>query len=162
MFDRFTDHACKVMALARQEAQRYNHDYIGAEHLLLGIIAEGSGVAHDTLRNLDVDLSCIRAEVDERVSDGSATANMRHMPFTPVAKKILEFSLEEASNFGHNYIGTEHLLLGLLRMKKVRSFWNRLMSWSKICIHATFALKRCRCSSMIPSAPFVVILMSKC
>ena len=113
MFDRFTDRARKVMGLARQEAQRFNHDYIGTEHILLGLIQEGSGVAADVLKNLDVDLKKIRQEVEKLVSHGTTMVTMGQLPFTPRAKKVLELALEEASNLGHNYIGTEHLLLGL-------------------------------------------------
>ena len=115
MFDRFTDRARKVMGLARQEAQRFNHDYIGTEHILLGLIQEGSGVAADVLKNLDVDRKKIRQEVEKLVSHGTTMVTMGQLPFTPRAKKVLELAYEEASNLGHNYIGTEHLLLGLIR-----------------------------------------------
>jgi len=103
------------MGLARQEAQRFNHDYIGTEHILLGLIQEGSGVASDVLTNLDVDLKKIRQEVEKLVSHGTTMVTMGQLPFTPRAKKVLELAYEEASNLGHNYIGTEHLLLGLIR-----------------------------------------------
>lgn len=115
MFDRFTDRARKVMGLARQEAQRFNHEYIGTEHILLGLVQEGSGVAASVLRNMDVDLKKIRQEVEKMVQTGNNLVTMGQLPFTPRAKKVLELSLEEATNLGHNYIGTEHLLLGLLR-----------------------------------------------
>ena len=115
MFDRFTDRARKVMGLARQEAQRFNHDYIGTEHILLGLVQEGSGVAASVLKNLDIDLKKIRHEVEKLVSSGTTMVTMGQLPFTPRAKKVLELSLEEASNLGHTYIGTEHLLLGLIR-----------------------------------------------
>ena len=115
MFDRFTDRARKVMGLARQEAQRFNHDYIGTEHILLGLVQEGSGVAASVLKNLDIDLRKIRQEVEKLVSNGTSMVTMGQLPFTPRAKKVLELSLEEASNLGHTYIGTEHLLLGLIR-----------------------------------------------
>ena len=115
MFDRFTDRARKVMGLARQEAQRFNHDYIGTEHVLLGLVQEGSGVAASVLKNLDIDLKKIRQEVEKLVSTGTTMVTMGQLPFTPRAKKVLELSLEEASNLGHTYIGTEHLLLGLIR-----------------------------------------------
>jgi ATP-dependent Clp protease ATP-binding subunit ClpC len=115
MFDRFTDRARKVMGLARQEAQRFNHDYIGTEHILLGLVQEGSGVAASVLKNLNVDLKKIRHEVEKLVAGGSTMVSMGQLPFTPRAKKVLELSLEEASNLGHTYIGTEHLLLGLIR-----------------------------------------------
>ncbi|MEK7487448.1 MAG: Clp protease N-terminal domain-containing protein, partial [Planctomycetota bacterium] len=115
MFDRFTDRARKVMGLARQEAQRFNHEYIGTEHILLGLVQEGSGVAANVLKNMDVDLKKIRQEVEKLVQTGNNLVTMGQLPFTPRAKKVLELSLEEANNLGHNYIGTEHLLLGLLR-----------------------------------------------
>ncbi|MFM8980556.1 MAG: ATP-dependent Clp protease ATP-binding subunit [Planctomycetia bacterium] len=115
MFDRFTDRARRVMALARQEAQRFNHDYIGTEHILLGLVQEGSGVAASVLKNLDIDLKKIRHEVEKLVSSGTTMVTMGQLPFTPRAKKVLELSLEEASALGHTYIGTEHLLLGLIR-----------------------------------------------
>ena len=115
MFDRFTDRARKVMGLARQEAQRFNHQYIGTEHILLGLIQEGSGVAANVLRNLDVDPDKIRQEVEKIVQDGPTMVTMGQLPFTPRAKKVLELASEEATNLRHNYIGTEHLLLGLIR-----------------------------------------------
>jgi ATP-dependent Clp protease ATP-binding subunit ClpC len=115
MFDRFTDRARKVMGLARQEAQRFNHDYIGTEHILLGLVQEGSGVAASVLKNLEIDLKKIRHEVEKLVNTGTTMVTMGQLPFTPRAKKVLELSLEEASNLGHTYIGTEHLLLGLIR-----------------------------------------------
>ena len=115
MFDRFTDRAKKVMNLARQEAQRFNHEYIGTEHILLGLVQEGSGVAANVLKNMGIDLHKIRLEVEKIVKTGPAMVTMGQLPFTPRAKKVLELSMEEAGNLGHNYIGTEHLLLGLLR-----------------------------------------------
>ncbi len=115
MFDRFTERARKVMSLARQEAQRFNHDYIGTEHILLGLVQEGSGVAAQVLKNLDVELRKIRIEVEKIVKNGTNMVTMGQLPFTPRAKKVLELALEEAQNLGHNYIGTEHLLLGLIR-----------------------------------------------
>ena len=115
MFDRFTDRAKKVMTLARQEATRFNHEYIGTEHILLGLVQEGSGVAATVLRNLGVDLDKIRQEVENMVKQGPPTTTMGQPPFTPRAKKVLELSMEEASSLGHNYVGTEHLLLGLIR-----------------------------------------------
>ena len=113
--DRFTDRARKVMAYARQEVQRFNHDYIGTEHVLLGLIKEGSGVAANVLRNLDVDIKKIRLEVEKMVQSSPDVVTKGQVPFTPRAKKVIEFSLEEARALGHNYIGTEHILLGLLR-----------------------------------------------
>lgn len=118
MFDRFTDRARKLMGLARQEAQRFNHDYIGTEHMLLGLVREGSGVGSDILKNLDVDLKKVRQEVEKLVTHGTIMVIAAQLPFTPDGKKVLEFALNEASMFGHNYIGTEHLLLGLIRARK--------------------------------------------
>jgi ATP-dependent Clp protease ATP-binding subunit ClpC len=115
MFDRFTDRAKKVMNLARQEAQRFNHEYLGTEHVLLGLVQEGSGVAANVLRNMGIDLNKIRVEVEKIVKTGPSHTPMGQLPFTPRAKKVLELSMEEAQNLGHNYIGTEHLLLGLIK-----------------------------------------------
>ena len=115
MFERFTDRARKVMGLANQEAQRFNHEYIGTEHVLLGLVKEGSGVAANVLRNLDIDLKKIRLEVEKIVQSGPDTATMGKLPYTPRAKKVIELAFEEARSLGHNYVGTEHLLLGLLR-----------------------------------------------
>ncbi|MDR3233926.1 MAG: ATP-dependent Clp protease ATP-binding subunit [Planctomycetaceae bacterium] len=114
-YERFTDRARKVMQLANQEAQRFNHEYVGTEHLLLGLIKEGSGVAANVLKNLDIDLRKIRHEVEKVVKSGPDTITMGRLPQTPRAKKVLEYSMEEARNLNHNYVGTEHLLLGLLR-----------------------------------------------
>jgi ATP-dependent Clp protease ATP-binding subunit ClpC len=115
MFDRFTDRARKVMTLARQEAERLNHDYIGTEHILLGLVKEGSGVAANVLEALDVDLEKVRMEVEKLVKPSPDVVTMGQLPFTPRAKKVLEFAMEEARALDHNYVGTEHLLLGLLR-----------------------------------------------
>ena len=115
MFDRFTDRARKVMALARKEAQRFSHDFIGTEHILLGLVQEGSGVAANVLKNLDVDSGKIRAEIERQVQSGHSIVHMGQLPFTPRAKKVLELCQEAAKELGHGYIGTEHLLLGLIR-----------------------------------------------
>src|SRR5947199_6355468 len=115
MYERFTDRARKVMQLANQEAQRFNHEYIGTEHILLGLVKEGSGVAANVLKNLDIDLRKIRLEVEKIVQAGPDMVTMGKLPQTPRAKKVIEYSIEEARNLNHNYIGTEHLLLGLLR-----------------------------------------------
>ncbi|MFO0890299.1 MAG: ATP-dependent Clp protease ATP-binding subunit [Isosphaeraceae bacterium] len=115
MYERFTDRARKVMQLANQEAQRFNHEYVGTEHVLLGLIKEGSGVAANVLRNLDVDLRKIRNEVEKIVQAGPEMVTMGKLPQTPRAKKVIEYAIEEARNLNHNYVGTEHLLLGLLR-----------------------------------------------
>ena len=103
------------MQLANQEAQRFNHEYIGTEHVLLGLIKEGSGVAANVLKNLDIDLRKIRMEVEKLVQSGPDMVTMGKLPQTPRAKKVIEYSMEEARNLNHNYVGTEHILLGLLR-----------------------------------------------
>src|SRR5476649_1722865 len=115
MYERFTDLARKVMQLANQEAQRFNHEYIGTEHILLGLVKEGTGVAANVLKNLDIDLRKIRMEVEKIVQAGPDMVTMGKLPQTPRAKKVIEYSMEEARNLNHNYVGTEHLLLGLLR-----------------------------------------------
>lgn len=115
MYERFTDRARKVMQLANQEAQRFNHEYIGTEHILLGLVKEGTGVAANVLKNLDIDLRKIRLEVEKIVQAGPDMVTMGKLPQTPRAKKVIEYSIEEARQLNHNYVGTEHLLLGLLR-----------------------------------------------
>ncbi|RMH30264.1 MAG: ATP-dependent Clp protease ATP-binding subunit [Planctomycetota bacterium] len=115
MYERFTDRARKVMALANQEAQRFNHEYIGTEHILLGLVKEGSGVGANVLKNLGVDLRKVRLEVEKLVRSGPDMVTMGKLPQTPRAKKVFEYAIEEARNLNHNYVGTEHLLLGLLR-----------------------------------------------
>ncbi len=115
MFNRFTERARKVIVYAKEEAKRFNHDYIGTEHLLLGLIREGEGVAAAVLQKLGLDLETIRLEVEKLVQAGPATQVVGDIPFTPRSKKALELSAEEARALGHNYIGTEHLLLGLVK-----------------------------------------------
>ena len=114
MFERFTDRARRVVVLAQEEARLLSHNYIGTEHLLLGLIHEGEGLAAKSLESLGVTLEQVRAQVEEMIGVGTATPQ-GHIPFTPRAKKVLELSLREALQLGHNYIGTEHILLGLLR-----------------------------------------------
>src|SRR5215813_10374513 len=115
MYERFTDRARKVMQLANQEAQRLNHEYLGTEHILLGLIKEGSGVAATALKNLNIDLRKIRLEIEMIARRGPHMVPMGKLPPTPRAKKIIEYSIEEARSLSHNYVGTEHLLLGVLR-----------------------------------------------
>ncbi|NQT01151.1 MAG: AAA family ATPase, partial [Planctomycetes bacterium] len=115
MFERFTDRARKIMALANQEAQRFNHEYIGTEHILLGLVKEGSGVGATVLKNLDVDIKKLRLEVEKLVKSGPDMVTMGKLPQTPRAKKVIEYAIEEARSLNHNYVGTEHILLGLLR-----------------------------------------------
>jgi ATP-dependent Clp protease ATP-binding subunit ClpC len=115
MYERFTDRARKVMQLANQEALRFNHEYIGTEHILLGLVKEGSGVAANVLKNLDIDLGKVRLEIEKIVQAGPDMPHGGKMPQTPRAKKVIEYSIEEARSLNHNYVGTEHLLLGLIR-----------------------------------------------
>jgi ATP-dependent Clp protease ATP-binding subunit ClpA len=115
MYERFTDRARKVMQLANAEAQRHHHEYIGTEHILLGLLQEGTGVAANALKNLDIDLRKIRLEIEKYIQRGPDRVAMGKLPQTPRAKKVIEYSIEEARNLNHNYVGTEHLLLGLLR-----------------------------------------------
>ena len=114
MFERFTDRARRVVVLAQEEARMLNHNYIGTEHILLGLIHEGEGVAAKALESLGISLEAVRQQVEEIIGQGQH-APSGHIPFTPRAKKVLELSLREALQLGHNYIGTEHILLGLIR-----------------------------------------------
>ncbi len=116
MFDNFTERARKVLGLARQEAQKFNHEYIGTEHMLLGLILEGSGVAANVLRNMEIDLRKIRLEIEKLVQQGPQMVTAPgKLPFTPRAKRVIDLAKAEASQLGHEHIGTEHLLLGLLK-----------------------------------------------
>jgi len=115
MFNRFTERARKVVVLAKEEAKRFNHNHIGTEHLLLGLVKEGEGVASAVLQNLGLSLEMIRLEVEKLVQTGPSTVISGDIPFTPKAKKVIELAMDEARHLGHNYIGTEHLLLGLIR-----------------------------------------------
>ncbi|REF37049.1 ATP-dependent Clp protease ATP-binding subunit [Thermasporomyces composti] len=114
MFERFTDRARRVVVLAQEEARMLSHNYIGTEHILLGLIHEGEGVAAKALESLGISLEAVRAQVEEIIGQGQQSPS-GHIPFTPRAKKVLELSLREALQLGHNYIGTEHILLGLIR-----------------------------------------------
>ena len=114
MFERFSDQARRVVVLAQEEARLLNHNYIGTEHILLGLVHEDEGVAAQVLESLNIRLDAVRREVEELVGQGESPPS-EHIPFTPRAKKVLELSLREAIQLGHNYIGTEHILLGLLR-----------------------------------------------
>jgi len=115
MYEIFTDRARKVMQLANMEAARFKHEYIGTEHLLLGLIAEGSGVAANVLKNLGVDVHQVRREVEKIVLPGPDYVPMPKRPLTPRTKKVIEYAQEESRAFKHHYIGTEHLLLGMVR-----------------------------------------------
>ena len=114
MFERFTDRARRVVVLAQEEARLLNHNYIGTEHILLGLIHEGEGVAAKALESLGISLEAVRAQVEEIIGHGGQ-APSGHIPFTPRAKKVLELSLREALRLKHRSIGTEHVLLGLIR-----------------------------------------------
>lgn len=115
MFERFTDRARRVIVLAQEEARTLNHNYIGTEHLLLGLIAEGEGVATQALESLGVSLEGLRAKTEELIGRGQISPS-GHIPFTPRAKRVMELSLREALQLGHNWIGTEHILLALIRI----------------------------------------------
>jgi Clp amino terminal domain, pathogenicity island component len=114
MFERFTDRARRVVVHAQEEARRLNHNYIGTEHILLGLLREGEGIAAKALESLGISLDAVRQQVEEIIGQGQQ-APSGHIPFTPRAKKVLELALRESLQLGHNYIGTEHILLGLIR-----------------------------------------------
>ena len=115
MYERFTDRARKVMKLASEEARKFNHEYVGTEHILLGLLWEGSGLAANVLVHFGVDLRSIRFEVEKLIQRGPHTMTLGKLPYTLRAKKVIDYSMEEARNLGHNYVGTEHILLGLLQ-----------------------------------------------
>jgi ATP-dependent Clp protease ATP-binding subunit ClpC len=115
MFEKFTDRARRAVVWAQEEARTLNHDYIGTEHLLLGLVHEGQGVAAKALESLGIGLEGVRERVEEAIPPGQVEVRTGHIPFTPRAKRVLELSLSEAKALEHRYIGTEHLLLGLLR-----------------------------------------------
>src|SRR6266540_3829440 len=114
MFERFTDRARRVVVLAQEEARLLNHNYIGTEHILLGLIHEGEGMAAKALESLGISLDAVRGQVEEIIGQGQAAPTV-HIPFTPRAKKVLELSLREAKQLNSHHIGTEHILLGLIR-----------------------------------------------
>lgn len=114
MFECFTDRARKVMQLANQEAQRLNRDFVGTEHILLGIVKEGTGVAANVLKNLDIDLDKVRSEVESMSASDPHKVVMSRLPLDPQVKMLLEAAIKAAKELGHNYVGTEHVLLGLL------------------------------------------------
>ena len=116
MCERFTDRAKRIMQFANQESKRFNHAYIGTEHVLLGLIKEGNGVAANVLENLDVDLRKIRVEVEKLLRAGRRPVSLGELPpYSTRGKKVIEYAIEEARNLNHNYLGTEHILLGLMR-----------------------------------------------
>jgi ATP-dependent Clp protease ATP-binding subunit ClpA len=118
MFDRFTERARRVLSLARQEAQSLSHDYIGTEHILIGLAQEGTGAAAQVLAHHGIDPRTLRQEVEKIVARGTTVVAAAQLPFTPLAKKVLEFALAESQQLGHGYIGTEHLLLGVAGVTK--------------------------------------------
>ena len=130
MFERFTEKAIKVVMLAQEEARRLGHNFVGTEQIMLGLIGEGTGIAAKVLKSMGISLKEARVEVEKIIGRGSGFVAVE-IPFTPRAKRVLELALEEARQLGHNYIGTEHLLLGLLREKKAsrRAFWK---TWTRI------------------------------
>jgi ATP-dependent Clp protease ATP-binding subunit ClpC len=115
MFERFTDRARRVIVLAQNEARSLDHDYVGTEHILLALIEEGTGVGAKALEAMQLTTETVREKVEEITGRGQVPPRQGHIPFTPAAKKVLEFSLREALQLGHTYIGTEHILLGLVR-----------------------------------------------
>lgn len=117
LYKRFTDRARKVMQLAAREAERFHHEYIGIEHILLGLVKQGRGVAANVLKSLDIDLRKIRLEIEKIVQHGPGSEQvvLDRLPLTPWAEKVIESAIDEARKFNHNYVGTEHLLLGMLR-----------------------------------------------
>ena len=115
MFERFTERARRVIILAREEAGRFRHDFVGTEHILLGLIRDGEGIATAVLQRLGLRLETVKAEVERALAGFPKTLTFGEVPFTPQAKRVLELSIEEARQLGHNYIGTEHILLGLIR-----------------------------------------------
>lgn len=122
MFERFDDRARKLLALANQQAQRFNHEYIGTEHIMLGLIREGSGVGINVLRKLNIDPRKIRLKLEEIIQPGPEMITMGKLPQTPQAKKVIEYAIEESRGMDHNYVGSEHLLLGLIRENNSATF----------------------------------------
>ncbi len=118
MYERYTDRAQKILQLANQEAQRFNHEYIGTEHILLGLIKEGSGVAANVLKNFDIQLQSIRSEVERLIQSGPDKLMTGKLPQTPRAKMVIEYSMEAARYLGDDCVGSEHILLGLLRERE--------------------------------------------
>jgi len=115
VWERFTDRAKAIMNFANQEARRYRHGYIGTEHILLGFLKEGSGVGANVLHNLGINLPHVRDEVTKVIKEGSDSDLPTPLPQSPLAKRVIELAIEEARNLNHNYVGSEHLLLGMLR-----------------------------------------------
>ena len=171
MFDRFTERARRTMSLARQEALRLHHDYIGTEHILVGLLDEGTGVGAMALRNLKVAPEHVRAAVDRIVREGTNRITWGQLPFTPRAKRVLELSLEQAQELGHDYIGTEHLLLGLVREGEgvaARVLENMNVELAKVRTALEFIIGRGdrpvvgEVPKKVPSLERVVLITSNC
>ena len=128
MYERFTDRCRKVMQLANQESQRFNLEYIGVESILLGLLKEGTGVGCSVMRGMEVSVEKLAAAVAENIVQGPSMVTMGKLPQTPAAKKVIEYAIEDARNLQHNYVGTEHLLLGLIRCKESPFVWSLLKS----------------------------------
>lgn len=135
MYERFTDRAKMTMQLANQEAQRLNHEYIGTEHMLLGLLKEGSGVAATVLNNLEVDLRKARFQVEKIVQSGPDMATVGKLPMTPRAKTAVNRAMEAARNLSHNYVGTEHLLLGLMREGQLDNYSVAVQALDNLKVH---------------------------
>ena len=119
MFERFSDRGRKIITLAREEAERHQNDYLGSEHLVLAILREADGVALNVLKKMGLSVEQVRLEIERNLPGGAATITFGEIPFTPRVKKAIEYAVEEAKLLGHNYIGSEHLLLGLLREEEI-------------------------------------------
>lgn len=162
MFERFTDRARRVVVLAQEEAKMLNHNYIGTEHILLGLIHEGEGVAAKALESLGISLDAVREQVQDIIGQGQQPPTGHIPPFTPRAKKVLELSLREALQLGHNYIGTEHILLGLIRegegvaaqvLVKLGADLNRVRQQVIQLLSGYQARSRCRSGRTTSSSP---------
>jgi ATP-dependent Clp protease ATP-binding subunit ClpC len=141
MFEKFTDRGRKIIILAREEAERHQNDYLGTEHLVLALLREGDGVALAVIKKMGLSVEQIRLEVERNLPSGSNTMTFGEIPFTPRVKKVIEYAVEEAKLLGHNYIGSEHLLLGLLREEEgiggkiVRSLGGNLLTARQLTIN---------------------------
>jgi hypothetical protein len=132
MYERFSDRARKVMQLSNQEALRYNHEYIGPEHILLGLLKEGSGVAANVMKNMDIDLKRLRHEVEKILLPGPDMDSMGKLPQTPSTRKVIELAIQSARELNHNYVGTEHLFLGVLGLPDDKNIFSKIFAGSDI------------------------------
>jgi ATP-dependent Clp protease ATP-binding subunit ClpA len=159
MFERFTDRARKVVALANQEAIRFNHQFIGTEHVLLGMVKEGSGTGANVLRDLNIDLRKVRLEVEKLIKSGPEMVKPGKLPQTPRFKKAIEYAIEEARFLGHHHVGTEHLLLGLIRERDgvaaqvLRNFGVNLDELRKRILESGLNSERVEMADPDPSVP---------